>query len=71
MTSGTIVKVTDKGFGFIQPDGPKANDMYFHARGMINREDFESLKVGDRVTYEVEDGKNPGDRPRAVSVSKA
>lgn len=68
MASGTIVKLSDKGFGFIKPSEPGKNDMYFHARGMINREEFEELKVGDEVQYNVEEGRKPGDRPRAVDV---
>jgi cold shock CspA family protein len=70
MPSGKIVKLSEKGFGFIRPDTGGKNDMYFHAKGMTVREDFESLQIGDKVTYEVEEGRTPTDRPRAVGLSR-
>lgn len=66
MFSGKIVKVRDRGFGFIQPDGG-TGDIYFHATGLKTRSEFDQLKVGDRVIYEVDASQ---DRPRAVNVQR-
>jgi CspA family cold shock protein len=63
---GTIAKVvTEKGFGFIKPEG-KGKDLFFHASGMADRPDFDELAAGDVVTYDVDTEK---DRPRAINVS--
>ena len=52
-----------KGFGFIeQEDGP---DVFVHFSG-INGAGFKSLKEGDEVTFETEQGQKG---PRAVNVT--
>ena len=52
-----------KGFGFIeQVDGP---DVFVHFSG-INGVGFKSLKEGDEVTFETEQGQKG---PRAVNVN--
>lgn len=62
---GTIAKVvTDKGFGFIKPEG-HGKDLFFHATGMVERTDFDELTAGDPVTYEVDAST---ERPRAINV---
>ena len=55
MAEGTIKRVTDKGFGFI--DTSSGKDMFFH---MSNLEGvtFEQLYEGQKVTY------NPGQGPK-------
>ncbi|XKT74885.1 MAG: cold-shock protein [Patescibacteria group bacterium UBA2103] len=66
MNKGTIARVTDKGFGFIKPDeGDK--DLFFHANE-LNGVEFNDLKEGEEVTFEIGDGPKG---PNAVNVSRA
>jgi CspA family cold shock protein len=62
MAEGTIKKLTDKGFGFI--DTGSGNDMFFH---MSNVEGvrFDDLHEGQRVSYN--EGHGPKG-PRAENV---
>ena len=64
---GTIKSlIVDKNFGFITPeDGSK--DVFFHATGLVGVE-FSSLKMGDVVTFEVEQSEKG---PRAMNVTLA
>ena len=63
---GTIARLTDKGFGFITPqEGEK--DVFFHSSVLVGGT-FNDLKVGDAVTFEVEQSEKG---PRAVNVQKA
>ncbi len=61
---GTIKKLTDKNFGFIAQDG--ANDLFFHANN-VEGIDFDQLREGDTVTFEIE--KTPKGNA-AVNVNK-
>jgi len=54
MQEGTIARVTDRGFGFISRDGEE-KDIFFHSNELKNVE-FNDLKEGDKVTFEVEEG---------------
>lgn len=51
MKEGTIAGLTDKGFGFIKVEGME-KDLFFHAKELVGVE-FDSLAVGDRVSFEV------------------
>jgi cold shock protein len=48
MAEGTIKKLTDKGFGFINTNGPK--DLFFHSKSLQGVR-FEELHEGQRVSY--------------------
>ena len=64
--TGTIKKITDKGFGFISVEG-QAKDLFFHSNSLVGVS-FDELREGDAVTFEVEESaKGPG----AVNVSRA
>ena len=61
MPQGTIKKLTDKGFGFIE--GEKG-DIFFH-HSAIQDEDYDNLREGQKVEYE--EGRGPKG-PRAENV---
>jgi CspA family cold shock protein len=54
MPEGTIKTLTDRGFGFILPEGEIARDkdLFFH-RSDVEGGDFDTLRQGQRVTYEL------------------
>jgi cold shock protein len=56
---------TEKGYGFIQPDDG-SDDVFVHHTGIAG-EGFKSLEEGDKVSYEVTQGRKG---PQAVNVSK-
>ncbi len=63
MANGTVKWFNDrKGYGFIeQEDGP---DVFVHHSG-IEGVGFKSLREGDRVTFDIEQGKKG---PSAINV---
>ena len=65
MPEGTVKWFNDrKGYGFIAQD--EGNDVFVHHTS-INMEGFKSLKEGERVSFEIEQG----DRgPAAKNVTK-
>jgi len=48
MAEGTIKKLTDKGFGFINTGGSK--DLFFHSKN-LQGVSFDDLYEGQKVTY--------------------
>ena len=56
----------DKGYGFIKPDDG-GEDVFVHHTGIAG-EGFRTLDEGDKVTYEVTEGRKG---PQATDVSKA
>ncbi len=53
MAEGTIKRLTDKGFGFIDAGGGK--DMFFHMSS-VEGTHFNELHEGQQVSYEVGQG---------------
>lgn len=66
MATGKIARLTDKGFGFIKVEG-EDKDLFFHSNELVDV-DYDSLKEGDELTFESEDGPKG---PNAVNVQKA
>jgi CspA family cold shock protein len=64
MAKGTIRRlITDRDFGFIQTAERK--DLFFH-RNQLEGVDYDSLREGQEVEFEV--GKGRDGRPQAVKV---
>jgi len=66
MNKGTIVRIMDKGYGFIKTDDSD-KDLFFHSNEVQNT-DFNSLKEGDSVEFEITEGEKG---PQAVHVNCA
>ena len=64
METGTIARVTDRGFGFITREG-EDKDLFFHSNELVDIQ-FDDLKEGDKVTFEVTQGDKG---PSATKVS--
>ena len=65
MQTGTIARLTDKGFGFIKRDGQE-KDLFFHSNELIGVS-FDALREGDTLSFEVADSPKG---PNAIKVSK-
>jgi len=65
MQTGTIARLTDKGFGFIKRDGQE-RDLFFHSNELVGIT-FDELREGDQVSFEVAESPKG---PNAVKVSK-
>jgi len=64
--TGTIKRLTDRGFGFIAQEGSD-KDLFFHSNELQGVE-FNELKEGDAVTFEVTDSPKG---PNATKVTRA
>ncbi len=62
MAEGTIKRLTDKGFGFIDTGSDK--DIFFHSSN-LEGVSYEELQEGQRVSYT--EGRGPK-RPRAENA---
>jgi len=51
--TGTIKRLTDKGFGFITGEGLQ-KDLFFHSNSLVGVT-FDELKEGDAVSFETEE----------------
>jgi len=65
MQTGTIARLNN-GYGFISQEGQE-KDLFFHANE-LNGLEFDNLKEGDAVQFEVGEGPKG---PNAVNVSAA
>ncbi|HMP67392.1 MAG TPA: cold shock domain-containing protein [Candidatus Paceibacterota bacterium] len=64
MQKGQIVRIMDKGYGFIKHEGSE-KDLFFHSNELQNAQ-FDDLKGGENVEFEIAEGKKG---PQAVKVS--
>ncbi|OJI09157.1 MAG: cold-shock protein [Candidatus Vogelbacteria bacterium CG10_big_fil_rev_8_21_14_0_10_49_38] len=64
--TGTIKKLTDKGFGFITAEGLE-KDLFFHSNALVGVS-FDELREGDAVSFETE---NSPKGMNAVNVQRA
>jgi len=64
--TGKIARLTDRGFGFITPEGGD-KDVFFHAQSVVDVE-FNDLQEGENVTFEIEEGPKG---QAAVNVARA
>ena len=53
MQQGTIVRLTDKGFGFISREGEE-KVLFFHMNELQDVQ-FNDLRVGDKLQFDVEE----------------
>jgi CspA family cold shock protein len=56
---------SEKGFGFITPDG-EAKDVFFHSSSLVDVS-FDQLHEGDKVTFDTEESEKG---PRAANVRR-
>ncbi|HCC22066.1 cold-shock protein [Candidatus Uhrbacteria bacterium RIFOXYC2_FULL_47_19] len=64
--TGTIQRLTDKGFGFIAVEGQE-KELFFHSTALVGVT-YDELSVGDTVSFETEDSEKG---PRATNVQRA
>ena len=64
--TGSIKRLTDKGFGFIAVEGEE-KDLFFHSSSLIDLT-YDELQEGDAVTFDTEDSDKG---PRATNVQRA
>jgi len=66
MQTGTIARLTDRGFGFIAIEGQE-KDLFFHAKALVGVE-YNELQEGEAVTFDLEEGPKG---QNAVNVKRA
>lgn len=65
MQTGTIKRLTDRGFGFIAVEGSD-KDLFFHSKELVGVQ-YNDLKEGDKVQFEVSESPKG---PNATQVSR-
>ena len=55
MAEGTIKRLTDRGFGFIETGDNK--DMFFHMSNLEGVQ-WDDLREGQKVSFDIETGRN-------------
>ena len=66
MTTGTITRLTDRGFGFIQPDASEPAPVVVRASGLRAPLTLDALAVGQAVEFEI--AQDAAGRHQAVDV---
>ncbi len=69
MQQGSIVRLTDKGFGFISREGEE-KDLFFHMNELQDVQ-FNELRVGDTLQFEVEESPKGLNAVRITRVAAA
>jgi cold shock CspA family protein len=67
--TGTIKKLFQKGFGFIEVEGRK-KDLFFHAAGLVSNLEFNSLKEGDKVVFDGIEPTAKGEQAFGVNLAQ-
>jgi len=67
--TGTIAKIMDQGFGFIAVEGQE-KDLFFHASELDENVDFNTLKEGTAVEFEMGEGPK-GPQAKMVKLVEA
>ena len=65
MQTGTIARLTDKGFGFIKREGQE-KDLFFHSNELVGVS-FDELRAGDTLSFEFAESSKV---PNPVKVSR-
>lgn len=68
MTSGTIKRLNDRGFGFIAPSNGGRDDVFFHSTA-VEGTTFDQLREGMQVSFEQEADPRDPSRQRARRVT--
>ncbi|MBI2108705.1 MAG: cold shock domain-containing protein [Parcubacteria group bacterium] len=66
MNTGTIARLTDRGYGFISREGEE-KDLFFHSNELQGVR-YEELREGDKVTFDIAEGPKG---PNATNVKRA
>jgi len=68
MTTGTIKRLNDRGFGFISPSSGGSKDVFFHSSSVANAT-FDDLQEGMQVSFDQEADPRDPSRQRASRVT--
>lgn len=65
MPTGKVVRIMDRGYGFIDCDEVE-DDLFFHSNNLEGVQ-FDALAKGDELSFEIEEGEKG---PAAVNVMR-